>query len=223
MAVTQPLASQRRWRAARWVGLACGVGFACSAIFAGFLQWPRAWFLAPHVLATAVLFTAFVRSERVLLRNLWTERWRQGLAGAILAGAFGVASVLRQPAGPHPEGASLVLGVLWPGAVYGAMDALLLTVVPVLAVQSASAPGRLALTAQTLGLAASLAVTAAYHAGFPEFRGGALLSPLLGNGVFTLAYLLTRSPLTPTLGHMAMHVAAVLHGMGSTIQLPPHY
>jgi hypothetical protein len=203
--------------------MACSVGFACSALFAGLLQWPRAWFLAPYVFAVGVLFLAFARSEGVSLRTLWTERWRQGLAGAILAAAFGVASVLRQPGGPHPGGASLVLGVLWPGAVYGAVDALLLTVLPVLAVRGEGRPGPPAVTALALDLTASLAVTAAYHAGFPEFRGSALLSPLLGNGVFTLAYLLTRNPLTPTLGHMAMHVAAVLHGMESAVQLPPHY
>ena len=72
-------------------------------------------------------------------------------------------------------------------------------------------------------LFASLAVTAAYHLGYPEFRGPQILGPLIGNGILTGAYLVTGSPLAAVLPHLAMHVAAVLHGMESTMQLPPHY
>jgi hypothetical protein len=50
-----------------------------------------------------------------------------------------------------------------------------------------------------------------------------LQGPLIGNAVLTLAYLLTGSSLAPIGGHVAMHIAAVLHGPGSAIQLPPHY
>jgi len=50
-----------------------------------------------------------------------------------------------------------------------------------------------------------------------------LIQPLIGNGILTAGYLLTGSPLTAVVGHVIMHGAAVLHGMETTLQLPPHY
>jgi hypothetical protein len=81
--------------------------------------------------------------------------------------------------------------------------------------------GRL-LTAM-VALAASLVVTAAYHWGFAEFRGPAIGQPLIGNALITLSYLLTTNPATPVTAHVAMHVAAVRHGMETAVQLPPHW
>jgi hypothetical protein len=46
---------------------------------------------------------------------------------------------------------------------------------------------------------------------------------LIGNAVVTAAYLLAGNPLAPVLAHVIMHVAAVLHGMETTMQQPPHY
>jgi hypothetical protein len=66
-------------------------------------------------------------------------------------------------------------------------------------------------------------VTAAYHWGYMEFRGPALVAPLLGNALITIGYLLTTNLMTPVIAHMAIHIAAVLHGMETTVQLPPHY
>jgi hypothetical protein len=74
-----------------------------------------------------------------------------------------------------------------------------------------------------MALAASLFVTAAYHLGYVEFRGPRLLQPLIGNAVLTTGYLMTGSIATPLIGHVIMHGAAVLHGMETTVQLPPHY
>jgi membrane protease YdiL (CAAX protease family) len=71
-------------------------------------------------------------------------------------------------------------------------------------------------------LVASTFVTAAYHLGYPEFRNKSVLLPLAGNGIMSLAYLLTTSPLAPVGAHAVMHVSAVLHGAESTVQLPPH-
>jgi len=66
-------------------------------------------------------------------------------------------------------------------------------------------------------------VTATYHLGYPEFRGPAVIQPLIGNVLLTLGFLLTGSPLAAIIGHVIMHAAAVLHGMETTVQLPPHY
>ena len=73
------------------------------------------------------------------------------------------------------------------------------------------------------GTGGQLTLAAVYHLGFPEVRNASLLAPVVGNGLFTLAYLLSRSALAPTLAHILMHAAAVLHGPGSRLPLPPHY
>ena len=72
-------------------------------------------------------------------------------------------------------------------------------------------------------MAASVAVAAVYHFGFPEYGGAGLTSPVIGNGVLSLASLLGMSPVAAVAGHIAMHVAAVLHGIDTAVQLPPHY
>ena len=74
-----------------------------------------------------------------------------------------------------------------------------------------------------IGLLASFFVTTAYHLGYPEFRGKKVLWPNIGNGVLSLAYILTMNPLAAILPHMAMHVAAMIHGKETTGQVPPHY
>ncbi|WP_166179205.1 hypothetical protein [Rubrobacter tropicus] len=50
-----------------------------------------------------------------------------------------------------------------------------------------------------------------------------MASPLIGNGIMTLGYLLTFNPLTAIGAHAALHVASVLHGVDTTVTLPPHY
>jgi hypothetical protein len=79
------------------------------------------------------------------------------------------------------------------------------------------------LQASASALAASLLVTALYHLGFAEFRGPALVQPLIGNSIVTAGYLASGSPLAAIASHVIMRVAAVVHGMESTVQLPPHY
>jgi hypothetical protein len=75
---------------------------------------------------------------------------------------------------------------------------------------------------RTVALGFSLFVTAVYHLGYPEFRGAAVIEPMIGNGLITLGYLATRHPITPVTAHIAMHIAAVLHGLDTTVRLPSH-
>lgn len=57
----------------------------------------------------------------------------------------------------------------------------------------------------------------------PECRGPALMAPLIGNAIITLSYLATGNPIATVLSHVVMHCAAVVHGMATIVQLPPHY
>jgi hypothetical protein len=74
-----------------------------------------------------------------------------------------------------------------------------------------------------IGLFASLLVTLAYHLGYFEFRNKSVGLVLVGNTLITLAFLLSGNPFGSIISHTAMHVAAVLQGPETTIQLPPHY
>lgn len=215
-------------RAAAWVLLAALTGLAASGIFSGMLGWRRDRFVLGFLLLAVPFLAAFVRALGLDPGIQLRRRWRAGLVGGLLVGAFLVGGVLRQPGSAAPVGAGLGGALLWQGLVYGTLDALLLTIVPVIAVYGTRPPGSLGRSGARLGwglaaLAASLLVTAAYHAGFAEFRGSAMVQPLIGNAVVTLAYLLTGNPLAPWLAHVMMHGAAVLHGPATTVQLPPHY
>lgn len=84
-----------------------------------------------------------------------------------------------------------------------------------------SIPGKV--LAGLFALGASLLVTGAYHLGFAEFQGTEVAKPLFGNGVLTLSYLISANPLATIVSHIGMHVASVLLGIETTVQLPPHY
>ncbi len=217
------------WGHLLWVLAASVIGWAVTTLFAGILRWPRDLLLVPYVLLSIVFMVGYLRWSGL---NLWAHlvhNWGWGLVGAALAGWFVVQNVLSQPRTPMPQGLDLVFNVLWLGVVYGLVDGLLLSVLPVAATWQACKllgwtnrwSGRI--SAGVLALAASLLVTAAYHLGYPEFQGVEVLGPVFGVGVMSLAYLVSRSPLAPVLSHVAMHVAAVLYGLYTAIQLPPHY
>lgn len=157
------------------------------------------------------------------------HNWEWGLLGAVLAGAFVVKNVVSQPSSERQKGIALLSDILWPGFTYGLIDALLLSVLPVLSVRLAitnvgqidSRSGKILFI--ILGLLASFFATSAYHLGYPEFRGKKVIWPNIGNGVLTLAYLLTMNPLAAILPHITMHIVAMLHGPKTTGQVPPHY
>ncbi len=212
-----------------WIVAAAVLGFAISAVFAGILRLPRSIYLIPYVLFSGLFVYAYARWSQLAISDLIRHHWIWGLVGAALFAAFTVSNVLSQPASSRSQGLSLVFDLLWSGVVYGLMDALLLSVLPVLAAWqafsllnwTASWPGKILVG--VIAIFASLLVTVAYHLGYPEYRGGGLLGPVTGNTAMTLGYLLTNNPLAAIFSHIAMHVAGVLHGPASVVQLPPHY
>lgn len=160
------------------------------------------------------------------MRDHPRRHWLGGVLAGLAVGMLLAASVLQQPPSRVPSGLYLGAAVIWLGLVYGLLDGLLLTVAPVLAVYG-RAPARLSGTGGAArgarALLASLFITAAYHLGYEEFRGPQLRQPLIGNTALTVGFLVTGSVATPLIGHVMMHTAAVLHGMDTASQLPPHY
>ena len=222
--------SSEAWRTDwLWIAGAAALGLATSACFAGALRVSRPLVVVAYAGLWSPFLIAYFGGTGVEVRRAVRRNLVWGLLGAAVAGVIVVNQVVSQPPSPAPHGARLALELLWLGLVYGALDALLLTVMPVVAVwQGMSAVGLTrsfegTLLAGATALAASLLVTAAYHFGYPEFRGPQLLGPLIGNAVLTVAFLVTRNPIAAIAPHVAMHMAAVLHGAASSVQLPPHY
>ena len=212
-----------------WILGAAVLGFAVTAILAGKLRLRRNVFLVPYVGLAVVFVAGYARWSQLDLEDLVGRNWPWGLLGAAVLSVLLVKNVQSQPASPRSTGAQLGFDVLWQGVAYGAVDAVLLSVLPVVAAWQAFSllgwttdwPGRLAVGG--LAFVASLVVTFAYHWGYPEYHGPHMKSALLGNGMMTLGYLLTMNPIAALVSHAAMHVAGVLHGPEKTAQLPPHY
>ena len=210
-----------------WIGGVALAAFLTTYALVDRLALPRDWFVLGHVLITGSLLAIYAAQTRMTIADLVGD-WRAGLAGALIAGAFMVFFVLTGPSSPRPSGSALVGAIIWLGVVYGSIDALLLSVFPVVASRSFGgqdfpSSNAARLQASLVALAISLLLTVTYHLGFPEFRGAALVSALIGNGIMTLSYLATRSALSPILAHIALHVGAVTYGYLNALPAPPHY
>lgn len=213
-----------------WTLGAALLGFGIAAVFAGFFKLPRPVYLIPYVGLVSLFFYAFMRWSGLSIVNLLRHNWYWGVIGAVLVGAFTVRNILSQPASAHAEGLPLIFELLWVGVVYGLVDALLLSVLPVLATWqgfsalgwTGSLPGKFFVGG--IAILASLFVTVVYHLGYPECRAVAgIAGPTIGNGAMTLGYVLANNPIAAMFSHVAMHIAGVLHGPATVIQLPPHY
>ena len=71
-------------------------------------------------------------------------------------------------------------------------------------------------------LFASLAMTAAYHLGYGDFRSGKVRSPIAADVAWSVPTLATLNPIGAPLAHVGVHVAAVLHSYETELFLPPH-
>lgn len=203
------------------------VGFVLSGFLSGALGLGRGTVVLGYALTAAVVTIALYRSDPQSFRRVMGRHWISGIVAGLGLGLVLIISVMNQPASGSPSGLRLAAALAWLGLVYGVFDGLLLTVAPVLAVFGRDTPRLSARTGNwargAVALAASLFVTATYHLGYEEFRGSHLAQPLIGNAVITAGYLMTGSVATPLIAHVIMHGAAVVHGMETTSQLPPHY
>ena len=203
------------------------VGFVLSGLLSGALGFARDTVVLGYAVVVVVVMFALYRYNPQSFRQVMGRHRISGIGAGLGLGLVLIISVMNQPASGSPSGLRLAAALAWLGLVYGICDGLLLTVAPVLAVFGRNTPrlsARIGNWARgAVALAASLFVTATYHLGYEEFRGSRLAQPLVGNAVITAGYLLTGSVATPLIGHVLMHGAAVVHGMETTSQLPPHY
>jgi uncharacterized membrane protein YfcA len=175
------------------------------------------------------LFAAWSHSTGYDLVAACKRYWVTALTLGIAAGAVLAAVVLRtEDTTPRPDGLELAAAVTWRGIVYGITDGLFLSVFPILVVFAALAGTRLdrrfagKAAIAVIALAASLAMTAVYHAGYSDFRSEKMRKPLTGDVVWSLPTLLTLNPIGAPIAHATMHTTAVLHSYETDTFLPPH-
>lgn len=182
-------------------------------------------YLGVYFAAVVVLFATYAVATQLDVRATLVRRWRLGAAIAIVLGFLLVRNVLADSATPRPHGAYFAFELFWRGGIYGAVDALLLTVLPCLVAYRALG-GRLADWRRRLAYFASALVlvttiTAIYHLGYAQYRQDGVGAPETGNALISMPMLLSTNPIGSIADHAAMHVAAVAHTYGTTVRLPP--
>jgi hypothetical protein len=228
-----PLSAQARgtaeaesWRTQLpWFGAAAVVGFAVPYLGSSILELQHDVYLALYFAAVVALFAAYVRSTRLDLRATLTRHWKLGSLLGLVVGVVLVRNVLSEDATPRPDGAYFVFELIWRGGIYGAVDAVLLTVLPCLIVYRALG-GRLATWGRRIAyFAASLAlvmmITAVYHLGYSQYRDDGIRAPETGNTIISMPMLLSTNPIGSIADHAAMHISAVAHEYETEVRLPP--
>jgi hypothetical protein len=210
-----------------WTLAASLLGLLITTMFVGILRLQRSAFLAFYVPMVGLFLYFYLRWADLNVRELLRQNWIWGVVIAGVVSIILVRNVLSQPASPRSQGSRLYFELFWFGLVYGAVDGLYLSVFPVLVTWQAfptlgsTLLGKIGVA--ILALAASVVIAVGYHAGYPEFRNSSMRYAAIGNGIISLAYLVSLNPISSFASHAVMHIVAVWHGSEGTVQLPPHY
>jgi hypothetical protein len=209
----------------RWFAAAAAVGFAVPYLGSSVLGLQHDVYLGIYFAAVLVLFGAYAAATGLDVREALVRNWKLGVALGVVFGFLLVRNVLSEDATPRPHGAYYVFELIWRGGIYGAMDALLLTVIPCLVVYRALG-GRLATWRRRLAyfiasLALVMTITAVYHLGFAQYREDGVGAPETGNTIISMPMLLSSNPIGSIADHAAMHISAVERVYETDVRLPP--
>ena len=212
-----------------WLTGGFALAFVVPFLFADTLEINRDLYYGLYTVAVAGLFATWSHVTGYDLVTALKRRWPAAVALGLAAGGLLAAMVLRtDEATARPDGLQLVGAVAWRGILYGVTDGLLLSVFPILTVFAAFEGTRLIervggkVMIGLVALAASLAMTAVYHAGYSDFRSEKMQKPLVGDVIWSAPTLLTLNPIGAPIAHAALHTSAVLHSYETETFLPPH-
>jgi hypothetical protein len=225
MSHTQPAAVPHWLRHAAWFAFGSAIAFLVPFVGVSVLDLQHDLFYLVYFATTAALLVTYVRVEHVDVGRIARHAWPWSLALGIVVGVAEIWNVLGENATGRPDGAYFVFELLWRGATYGAVDALLLSAFPGLVVYSilsgrvAGFVGKLRFTALALPLI--LAITATYHLGYPQYREDGVGKPETGNTIISVPMLATANPIGSVVAHATMHVTSVTHAYETPTFLPP--
>ncbi|MGC9383930.1 MAG: hypothetical protein ACP5D6_04940 [Kosmotogaceae bacterium] len=215
------------WSSIKWFLVAGVIGFFVSYVFSGILKLSRRIFLLPYLGIVLIYITAFFWLNNIIIIELLSNNLILGIIAGVAVGIFLVSNVFSQPSSRKSKGLFLIIDILWIGIIYGTLDALFLNIIPVLIVERAVPQIWLTewlpyLGVEALALTASLVIVLLYHLGYSEFRNKKVFLVIVGNALITIAFLSSSNPIGALISHAIMHIAAVIRGPETTIQLPPH-
>jgi hypothetical protein len=222
----RPAAHPESWATQlRWYAAAAGVGFAVPFVGSSLLELQHDVYLGIYFVVVLTVLTAYVVATRLDVSATVRRQWKLGVALGLVFGAALVRNVLSEDATPRPDGAYYVFELIWRGGIYGAVDALLLTVLPCLVVYRALG-GRLATWRRRIAyfvasLALVVTITAVYHLGYEQYRQDGVRAPETGNTLISMPMLLSTNPIGSIADQAAMHIAAVTHSYETDVRLPP--
>ena len=128
-----------------WLGAGFVVGFAVPFLFTDVVQLPRDLYYGVYIATVLVFFGLWARATGQRLDLMVRRHWRWAVVlGVVVAAALGVVVLRTEPATAGPTGLTLSAAVLWRGVAYGAVDGLLLSAFPILAVFAASEGSKVA-------------------------------------------------------------------------------
>jgi hypothetical protein len=212
-----------------WIVMGLVVAFGIPFVFADLAEVQRDVYYGIYAGSVAAFLALWVRLTRQSARAMSTRHLRALVVLTVVCGGLLVLIVVRDPAAGHPGGWTFAGEILWRGVVYGAVDGLLLSAFPILATFAAFSATPLRERSRkavagigALALAVSLAFTAVYHLGYPDFRSSKVKKPLSGDLIWSAPTLATLNPVGAPLAHIALHVAAVTHSYNTGTFLPPH-
>jgi hypothetical protein len=212
-----------------WLAGGLLVAFLIPFVLADTLELNRDLYYGLYAVGVIGFVTVWARDTGQSLRRLAARRPVLTIGLAMTVSAILVVMVSRtEEATSRPGGINFLAALVWRGLLYGAVDGLLLSVFPILAVFAAFAGTKLrrriggTAAVAFIALVASLAMTAVYHAGYGEFRGEKLHKPVAGDVVWSAPTLLTLNPVGAPIAHIALHSAAVVHSYETDTFLPPH-
>ena len=135
---SHPAAYPESWAVQlRWFATAAAVGFAVPFVGSSLLGLQHDVYLGIYFVSVLALWAAYAVSTQLNLRETFRRHWKLGVALGVVFGVALVRNVFSEDATPGPDGAYYVFELIWRGGLYGAMDALLLTVLPCLLVYRA--------------------------------------------------------------------------------------
>lgn len=208
-----------------WLGAAAAVGFAVPYVGSSVVGLQHDLYLAIYFVSVLALLAGYASRTRLDVRATISRNWKLGCVLGLLVGFALVRNVLGEDATPRPDGAYYVFELIWRGGIYGAVDALLLTVLPCLIVYR-SLGGALATWQRrsayfATSLVLVIAMTAVYHLGYSQYREDGVRAPEIGNTIISMPMLLSANPIGSIADHAAMHISAVAHEYETEVRLPP--
>jgi hypothetical protein len=209
-----------------WVPAGALVGFLTAFLLGDVVTLPVDVYYLLYFCVVLTFLEVYRRTTLLDLRRWVGRRLGWAMLLGVVVGLLMVRNVLARSGTEPLQGGELAWALFWRGVVYGGVDGLLLFTFPwvvtwrAFAAEGGGWPRKVGAAATAWVMI--VLMTTAYHLGYRDFRSAKILQPNIGSGITAVATLASANPVASPLGHVMLHVAAVLHSPATDLFLPPH-